>query len=125
MHPQELEAEVPITPNTPVANGNGCGNLSPVKETKTPMAELSVGERGLGESWRGGEANEEHIVSPNTDTLPSMIGRERGGDGMDARAYSPVSEGTRTSWSPGTPTTTSLGRRQSKFEERWSSERER
>ncbi|KAH8668049.1 aspartic peptidase domain-containing protein [Tricladium varicosporioides] len=130
MHPQELAAEVPSTPTTLVVNdnrrhsGNGGRNLSPLKETRAPLTELNLGERRLRESWTGGQVDEGHAMCMNTDMLPSMMERERGGNSVDSRVYNPISKGGRTSWGPAT-TTTSLGRRQSRFEERWSSERER
>lgn len=127
MHPQELEADVPGDRvarggRDEMAGGNGGeGRMSPIKEmkTKTPMAELGVEERGLGESsgLGGGSsrprqrAEEDDLVSPNTDRWSaSVIGRNRG----DGNASSPSgpSEG---SWSPSTP----VQRRNSRFSETW------
>jgi hypothetical protein len=128
MHPQELEAEVPMVQGSresdrvsgPSDSSRGTGgtnvsSLSPVAENaRTPMAELGAGERGLGEGYDYGRARDEddHLVSPNTDTLPSIM--ERGRGNPDIRISSPsVSE-----WSPSTP----VDRRGSRFQERWSSE---
>ncbi|KAH7342685.1 aspartic peptidase domain-containing protein [Rhexocercosporidium sp. MPI-PUGE-AT-0058] len=118
MHPQELEADVPGERGTrgneaEMAGGSG-GRMSPIKETKTrtPMAELGVEERGLGESPQGRETgDDDDIVSPNTDRWSaSVMGRIRG----DVTASSPSgpSEG---SWSPSTP----VQRRNSRFSETW------
>ncbi|TVY60741.1 Candidapepsin-8 [Lachnellula suecica] len=120
MHPQELEAEVPILPNNRQAervngpsdssNDTGVSSMSPIAENgRTPMAELGVQERGLGE---GRDEDDDHIVSPNSDTMPSMMERARGAP--DIRISSPsVSEAT---WSPNSP----VERRGSRFQERWS-----
>jgi len=133
MHPQELEAEVPMVPGSQQSDrvsgpsdsshgtaGTAVSSLSPVVENaRTPMAELGAGERGLGAGYDYGRAREEdeHAVSPNTDTLPSIMGRGRDSRNPDIRVSSPsVSEaGT---WSPSTP----VDRRGSRFQERWSSE---
>jgi Eukaryotic aspartyl protease len=123
MHPQELEAEVP---DSMAAGGVGAshgaiaegGAMSPIREQKTPMAELGAEEGGLGVDYgeqetspRSGDGERgigDHIVSPNSDTMPSVMGRAR-----PIRTGSPtVSEGT---WSP----STSVQRRGSKFEERF------
>jgi len=118
MHPQELEAEVPIAPgareservNGPSdsSRGTNVSSLSPVVEQgRTPMAELGVEERGLGEG-QGREGEDDHLVSPNSDTLPSIM--ERGRGAPDIRVSSPsVSD-----WSPSTP----VERRGSRFQER-------
>lgn len=132
MHPQELEADVPLregdTPSERV-NGpsdssretgtTGVSSLSPIREhRKTPMAELGVQERGLGESGSGGQ--EEHIVSPATPTANmdgvwgNMMGRTRG-DVRDSVAITSPSEAT---WSPSTPVQRNETRG-SRFEERW------
>ena len=124
MHPQELEAEVPLMQgNSPArrvsgpsdssreTGGTGVSSLSPVIEHgHTPLAELGQGERGSGNGQRG--INEDDIVSPNSDGVPpnTMMGRGR----PDITVSSPtVSEAT---WSPSTP----VHRRGSRFEERWS-----
>ena len=126
MHPQELEADVPIPPggreservNGPSdsSRGTNVSSLSPVAENgRTPMAELGVEDRGLGEGYDHGRARngeeDDHIVSPNSDTMPSIMERRRGAP--DIRISSPsVSEaGT---WSPSTP----VERRGSRFQER-------
>ncbi|KAL2075540.1 hypothetical protein VTL71DRAFT_483 [Oculimacula yallundae] len=118
MHPQELEAEVPGgrgTRGNESAMVGGNGRMSPIRETKTktPMAELGVEERGLGEGVDSGTRNgqdDDHIVSPNTDRSTSIMGRNRG----DVTSTSPSgpSEG---SWSPSTP----VQRRNSRFSETW------
>lgn len=130
MHPQELEAEVPILPGNRQSDrvsgpsdssrgteGTAVSSLSPVVEnSRTPMAEMGAGERGLGEGYDYGRSREEedHAVSPNTDTLPSNMGRGRDSRNPDIRISSPsVSD-----WSPSTP----VDRRGSRFQERWSSE---
>lgn len=130
MHPQELEAEVPIAPGTRESdrvNGpsdssreTGVSSLSPISERveqRTPMAELGAQERGLGYGTTniGERRDPEHIVSPNSPTIPSnsMMGRARGDDG--GRESPTISEAT---WTPTTPVqrrTTSISR----FEERW------
>lgn len=123
MHPQELEADVPAAmvggagpSHGRIADG---GAMSPIREQKTPMAELGAEERGLGEGYRDQEETSpqsgdgergfgENIVSPGSDTMPSIMGRTR-----PIRTGSlTVSEGT---WSPSTP----VQRRGSKFEERF------
>lgn len=116
MHPQELEAEVPIPPgvrdsdrvNGPSdsSRGTNVSSLSPVVEQgRTPMAEMGINERGLGES----REVYDHLVSPNSDTMPSIM--ERGSRNSDIRVSSPsVSD-----WSPNTP----VERRGSRFLERW------
>ena len=82
MHPQELEAEVPITQgnerlervNGPSDSSRetGVSSLTPIRENmKTPMAELGVNERGFDEGAADG--GEEHIVSPATPTAPRNI----------------------------------------------------
>lgn len=116
----------------------GGGGLSPVRErkAKTPMAEMDAAERGLGEAMplpRGvgnstvngnGHGNgvgreperEEDIVSPNSDTMSSIIGRNRQSlrsSGETGRNSPTVSEGV-SSWSPSSP----VQRRGSRFEER-------
>jgi len=128
MHPQELEAEVPV-----VGEGSGGmgaadgGAMSPIKEQKTPMAELGAEEGGLGEAAgtaagygeRGqgsgdghGERglHEDDIVSPNSDTNPSMMARGRPLTGSGSGGSPTVSEAT---WTPSTP----VQRRGSRFEE--------
>ncbi|KAK0125475.1 hypothetical protein ONS96_009313 [Cadophora gregata f. sp. sojae] len=117
MHPQELEADVPGVMGS---RGNGAemgaGKMNSIKETKTktPMAELGVQERGLGEGsaiprQRG---EEDDIVSPNTDRWSaSVMGRNR----SDARASSPSGPSEGGSWSPSTP----VQRRNSRFSETW------
>lgn len=131
MHPQELEAEVPMAPGNHESErvsgpsdssrgtaGTNVSSLSPVVENaRTPMAEMGAGERGLGEGYDYGRSREEddHLVSPNTDTLPSMM--ERGRGNPDIRVSSP----SISDWSPNTP----VDRRGSRFQERWSSEGER
>ncbi|PMD45912.1 acid protease [Hyaloscypha variabilis F] len=122
MHPQELEAEVPGA-GPSYARGVVEGRaMSPIREQKTPMAELGVEEAGLGEGHGAGYREQEsprsgdrergvgvdNIVSPSSDTMPSVMGR-----GRPIRTSSPtVSEST---WSPSTP----VQRRGSKFEERF------
>ena len=115
MHPQELEAEVPIPPGmneTDRVNGvsdssratesTGVSSMSPITEHpgKTPMAELGAQERGLGYGTSMGEREDhDHLVSPNSPTIPanSMMGRAR----PDVRASSPtISEAT---WDPNSP----------------------
>lgn len=130
MHPQELEAEVPLregdTPSERVngpsdsSRDTGVSSLSPIRENqKTPMAELGVQERGLGES--GGRGEEEHIVSPTTPTAyrdsawGTMMGRTR----PDVRDSVAVSSPSEAAWSPSTPVQRN-GTRGSRFEERWS-----
>lgn len=125
MHPQELEADVPILqgsgrgqkmngPSDSRETGtSGVSALSPIREKKTPMAELGENERGLGESAGGGE---EHVVSPTTPTaMDSMMGRARPNITVDSLAVSSPSEAT---WSPSTPVqrTRTSG---SRFEERF------
>lgn len=117
MHPQELEADVPGERGTrgnkaEMAGGSGVEErkMSLIKETKTktPMAELGVEERGLGEGT--GKADD-HVVSPNTDRWSaSVMGRNRGD--VTASSLSGPSEG---SWSPSTP----VQRRNSRFSETW------
>ncbi|KUJ21618.1 acid protease [Mollisia scopiformis] len=133
MVPQELEADVPPASATSSENGDGHartgvemsggaagrGGLSPVREhkAKTPMAEMEAEERGLGEPMpergREREEREEDIVSPNSDTMPSIMGRARGAVRTSGElGHSPtISEGT---WSPNSP----VQRRGSRFEER-------
>ena len=128
MHPQELEADVPLTQgNNPSDRINGLSNstrdmgvsgLSAIREQKTSMAELGIQERGLGE----GAGREEHIVSPTTPTATrdsaireSMMGRARGVVGNSPAVSSP----SEAAWSPSTPVQRT-GTRGSRFEERWS-----
>ena len=124
MHPQELEADVPMMAGTTASdriNGpsdssreTGVSSLSPIREHgKTPMAELGENERGL-----GGSA-EEHVVSPATPTGTtfgdSIMGRAR----PDIRVSSPtVSSPSEATWSPSTPVQRT-GTSGSRFEERW------
>jgi hypothetical protein len=132
MHPQELEAEVPLTQGNERServNGpsdssreTGVSSLSPIRENqKTPMAELGVNERGLGAG--AGADREEHIVSPATPTAPrnsmfmsSMMGKARPNITVDSPTVSSPSEAT---WSPSTPVQRN-GTRGSRFEERLS-----
>lgn len=129
MHPQELEAEVPIAPGfkeSERVNGpsdssrdTGVSSLSPIHEQKTPMAELGAQERGLGGGLHNdsrGDRVDHHVVSPNSPTIPanSMMGRTRGEEG--GGSHSPtISDAT---WTPTTPVQrrSTVG---SRFEERW------
>ncbi|CZR66087.1 uncharacterized protein PAC_15988 [Phialocephala subalpina] len=129
MVPQELPAnEIPEPSNSDVSSDSGpdgrrTGMRPPVL---TPMAEMDAEERGLGEPMplprdleRGGDRGrerEEDIVSPSSDTMPSIMGRARPGSRvsseMSSAGHSPtVSEAT---WSPNSP----VQRRGSRFEER-------
>jgi len=130
MHPQELEAEVPIAASTRRAErvsgpsdsskDTGISSMSPIAEQNTPMAELDVREGGLGAGGGGGGSGsvivkreeEEHIVSPNSDAPPpeSMMGRARGMMRESMISSPTVSEAT---WTPTTP----MQRRNSKFSE--------
>jgi len=122
MHPQELEADVPIPPgmresdrvngvsdSSRATDSTGVSSMSPITEhpQKTPMAELGAQERGLGET--------EHLVSPNTPTIPenSMMGRAQ----PDVRSESPaISEAT---WDPNDAPVQRRGTNGSRFEEQW------
>lgn len=130
MHPQELEAEVPLVEgNTPSDRVNGpsdgsrdtgVSSLSPIREhQKTPMAELGAHERGLGE----GAGHEDHIVSPATPTATrdSIFGEMMRSSRPNITVSSPtVSSPSEATWSPSTPVQrTGTGTRGSKFEERW------
>ena len=121
MHPQELEAEVPMaggrTPSSRVSGpsdsskGTGVSSMSPIAEQRTPMAELDEHDRGLGEEQDRG-VDEEHIVSPNSDSSPTqrtqgMMGRREGNVSVSSRS---ASENT---WTPTTP----VKRRNSRFNE--------
>jgi hypothetical protein len=118
MHPQELEAEVPMAPgheqservNGPsdATEDSNVSSLSPVVEKTTPMAELGAQERGLGYGTTSmgervlGQREEEHMVSPNSPTWPinSMMGRAR----PDINVTSPtVSSPSEATWSPSSP----------------------
>lgn len=122
MHPQELEADVPVA--AAGRNEERHKSLSPVRENgRTPMAELGIEERGLGvaqhsEPRTAGyeqQREDDDIVSPNTDRSGSgRVSRRFGGSGSDRTSgrQSPVSEGT---WTPTTP----VVRKGSRFEERW------
>jgi len=123
MHPQELEAEVPMMTgerygdraNGPSDSSRGAGisAMSPIREQRTPMAELGVEEGGLGSGAAYQNAGvgerglgEDHIVSPGSDMMPGIMGR-----GRPVRADSPtVSEGN---WTPSSP----VQRKGSRFEE--------
>jgi hypothetical protein len=125
MHPQELEADVPMMEGSNTSERvsgpsdssreTGVSSLSPIQEhRKTPMAELGENERGLGES------PEENIVSPATPTGTmfgdSMMGRA----GPDIRVSSPtVSCPNEATWRPST-LVQRTGTKGSRFEERWS-----
>ncbi|TVY56660.1 Candidapepsin-2 [Lachnellula cervina] len=121
MHPQELEAEVPIRSGGVESEGIGgsgsanVGSLSRVAEHgRTSVDEHDFEERGLEEGYnygRGRDADDDHIVSPNTDTMPSIM--ERGRGAADTRISSPTASEAGT-WSPSTP----VQRRGSKFQER-------
>lgn len=134
MHPQELEAEVPIPPgythgdrvsgpsdSSRVTEDSNVSSLSPITEQKTPMAELGAQERGLGYGVTGlgrrgvhdGDGDE-HIVSPNSPTIPkgSLMGRR---EGPEVNVASPtVSSPSEAAWSPGG----SVQRTGSRFRER-------
>jgi hypothetical protein len=111
MHPQELEAEVPMlegrergewvngpSDSSRETDGTGVSSLSPIQERKTPMAELGEGERGLGEN---GGRGEENVVSPRTPTaIDSMMGRARPNITVSSPTVSSPSE---AAWSPSTP----------------------
>jgi hypothetical protein len=112
MNPQELEAEVPVTPGTGQiehVNGpsdssreNGVSSLSPIREQSTPMAELGAQDRGLGYGTTSqGERVDHHIVSPASSTIPenSLMGRARGEVGAERNSPT-ISEAT---WTPTTP----------------------
>jgi len=118
MHPQELEAEVPGAGPSYGRGGVEAGAMSPIREQKTPMAELGVEEAGLGEGHGRGYREQEEsprsvergLVSPNSETMSSVMGRGRP---IRTSPTSPtVSEAT---WSPSSP----VRRRGSKFEERF------
>jgi len=131
MHPQELEAEVPLmagdrhidrvngpSDSSRETETTAVSSLSPIHENqRTPMAELGVQDRGLGER---GTVEEEHIVSPTTPSATrdspwgTMMGRTRG----DARDSTAVSSPSEMTWSPDTPVQRH-GTRGSRFEERW------
>jgi len=116
MHPQELEAEVPMaTGNVTSEKSNGPSDdsrvtqdtndssLPPIAEQKTPMAELGAQERGLGYGTTSmGErsigAEEDHIVSPNSPTNPHDSMMERGRPGSPT-----VSSPSEATWSPSSP----------------------
>jgi Eukaryotic aspartyl protease len=107
MHPQELEAEVPSAMVGGAGPSQERGAMSPIREQRTPMAELGAEDGGLGGGAERG-VHEEHFVSPSSDTMPSVMGRGRP---VSSRAGSPtVSE---TTWTPSSP----VKRRGSKFEE--------
>jgi len=130
MHPQELEADVPIPPgaiSSDRVNGpsdssretadTGVSSMSPISEhpAKTPMAELGAQERGLGygTTSMGERVSHEHVVSPNSPTIPegSMMGKEN----PQITVSSPtISEAT---WTPTTPVNKGTGG--SRFEERF------
>ena len=125
MFPQELEAEVPQAGPSYVRGVTEAGAMSPIREQKTPMAELGAEEGGLveghGEGYReqddsprsgDGERGLDHIVSPNSNTMPSLMGRGRP---IRTSGSPTVSEATQSTWSPSTP----VRRRGSKFEERF------
>jgi len=110
MVPQELEADVP-------ASGAGGSerpritvqHSSTIYERKTPMAELGIGERELGENHT--DVRRGDIASPNSETnRDSIMGRGR----MTGSSSPTVSEPT---WSPST-TVQRTGTRGSRFEER-------
>jgi len=130
MRPQELEADVPMPAGAVASdrvNGpsdssrgtadTGVSSMSPVSEypAKTPMAELGAQERGLGygTTSMGERVDHEHVVSPNSPTIPqgSLMGREN----PQITVSSPtISEAT---WTPTTPVQNrSSG---SRFEERF------
>jgi len=130
MHPQELEADVPIAPGTRETervNGpsdssrdTGVSSLSPIVEhaQKTPMAELGAQEQelGYGTTSMGERVNHEDVVSPASPTIPrdSMMGRARGS--VNTGRESPtISENI---WTPTTPVAR-RGTAGSRFEERW------
>lgn len=132
MHPQELEAEVPMVAGTREAervNGpsdssreTGVSSLSPITERgerKTPMAELGAQERGLGygTTSMGERVNHEHVVSPSSPTIPSnsMMGRQREDVSSGGRESPTISEAT---WTPTTPVQR-RGTSGSRFQERW------
>jgi hypothetical protein len=126
MHPQELEAEVPLMEGRTHAgrvNGRsdssretGVSSLSPIEgHQKTPMAELGIQERGLGE----GNGEEEHIVSPNTPTRDGGWGNMMGRSRPDITVSSPtVSNPSESIWAPSSPVQRT-GTRSSRFEEQW------
>lgn len=132
MHPQELEAEVPIMQGNREServNGpsdssrdTGVSSLSPIREKKTPMAELGAQERGLGYGTTSmGERVDHEVVSPQSPTIPrdSMMGRGRPDIRVSSPTVSSPSEGTGTgNWTPTTPVVRT-GTTGSRFEERW------
>lgn len=120
MHPQELEAEVPMRagervsgPSESERNTNN-PSLSPIHEKNTPMAELAVQERGLGYGVSRQEGNDNHVVSPASTTIPedSMMGRASGAGGSEGSPT--ISDAT---WTPTTPVQRT-GTVKSRFEER-------
>jgi hypothetical protein len=140
MHPQELEAEVPMPPGNIAAgktngpsdssNDTGVSSLSPIRENgpgRTPMAELGAQERGLGYGSvgledRGNDRDRDTIVSPASEGpgRDSMMGRARGA-GAGSPTLSSPSEGTGTvgaaGWTPSTPVQRAASG--SRFEEHW------
>jgi len=130
MVPQELEADIPTSVSNRTSEAGSerlgtemtgaRGGLSPVREhkPKTPMAEMDAEERGLGEPMplprdigRGEQdVNPDDIVSPSSDTMPSIMGRTRPGNRTSGDTDSP----TISEWSPNSP----VQRRGSRFEER-------
>jgi len=120
MHPQELEAEVPMLPtqnaidrrvNGPSTSSGETTDVSSMSKDSSPRdraAELS----GTGVRSTNGPDRipEEDIVSPNSPTVPRMFGR--GGQGPDITVTSPAE--TNATWSPRTPV-----QHGSRFEEQW------
>jgi hypothetical protein len=123
MHPQELEADVPIPPgyeSSEALNGpsessrdtgeSGVSTMSPIDEEFRGPAELSGG--GMRNLERGNDFDD--LVSPNSPTMPSMMERSRPGRD-ESNPQIVVSSPTLSEPSPKTPQ-----KHGSRFEERWS-----
>jgi len=125
MHPQELEADVPMLPTQNIIDQRVSGpsqssgetsettavsSLSKDSSPRSPMAELhGTGRRPFNGPATRGMAGDD-IVSPQTPTAPT--GFHRGGP--EIVVSSPAdSNGSNGTWSPRTP-------QHSRFEERWS-----
>jgi len=111
MHPQELEAEVPVTHASrrlSAGRGSSAGPidiLSTIGKGKTPLTEFEERHRG------SSEVLEEEIVSSATDagTMGSILGQ--------TRPHSPTVS-SEVTWSP----SSAMQRRGSRFEERLDSD---
>lgn len=137
MHPQELEAEVPLvqghTASPPLngvsgvsdsSNETGVSSMSPIGEEQLGRGPLGPAELSGGGVHNMNRGNDFEVVSPNSPTMPSMMERRRGDFGRDsgtgANPDITVTEASPTvsSTSPDTPIRRSQGTG-SRFEERW------